>query len=239
MTENVLLSINKLRRQIPRHVTLVAVSKTYPPEIIMEAYRAGQRVFGENRAMEMIEKQAVLPNDIEWHLIGHLQSNKIKYIAPFVKVIHSVDSLKLLINIDKEAQKHHRTIDCLLQFHIGEELTKFGMDTTEAEALLDAAEYKTLTNIRITGVMGMATFTNDQQQIRAEFQRLRAVFQHLKSRYFTNCSHFKEISMGMSDDYPVAIEEGATIVRIGSAIFGRRKNDHLIPLHADDADLTG
>ena len=215
-------SINKLRRQIPQHVTLVAVSKTYPPDIIMEAYRAGQRVFGENRVMEMIEKHAVLPNDIEWHLIGHLQSNKVKYIASFVKLIHSVDSLKLLINIDKEAQKHHRIIDCLLQFHIGEETTKFGMDTTEAEALLNAAEYKTLKNTRIIGVMGMATFTDDQQQIRAEFQRLHAVFQHLKSQYFPDCPHFKEISMGMSDDYLVAIEEGATIVRIGSAIFGGR-----------------
>jgi len=215
-------NLTELRRQIPQHVTLVAVSKTYPPETIMDAYRAGQRVFGENKVQEMVEKQSVLPNDIEWHLIGHLQSNKIKYIAPFVKVIHSVDSLKLLINIDKEAQKHHRIIDCLLQFHIGEETTKFGMETVEAEALLNTDEYKTLKNTRITGVMGMATFTDDRQQIRAEFQRLHAVFQDLKSRYFADCPHFKEISMGMSDDYPVAIEEGATIVRIGSAIFGRR-----------------
>jgi pyridoxal phosphate enzyme (YggS family) len=163
-----------------------------------------------------------MPNDIEWHLIGHLQSNKIKHIAPFVKLIHSVDSLKLLINIDKEAQKHHRIIDCLLQFHIGEELTKFGMDTTEAEALFNAVEYKTLKNIRITGVMGMATFTDNQQQIRTEFQRLYAIFQHLKSRHFSDCPYFKEVSMGMSDDYPIAIEEGSTIVRVGSAIFGKR-----------------
>lgn len=222
MDSQILHNLTETRKQIPSHVTLVAVSKTYPPEIIMEAYRAGQRVFGENRPLEMAEKQGVLPHDIEWHFIGHLQSNKVKYIAPFVKLIHSIDSLKLLINIDKEAEKNHRIIDCLLQFHIGEEATKFGMDTAEAEALFNDNEYKNLKHIRITGVMGMATFTDNQQQIRTEFQRLYAIFHHLKTQYFPDCPFFKEVSMGMSDDYPIAIEEGATIVRVGSAIFGRR-----------------
>ena len=222
MDDQLLQNLVELRKHIPQHVTLVAVSKTYPPKIIMEVYQAGQRIFGENRVQEMIEKQPVLPNDIEWHLIGHLQSNKVKYIAPFVKLIHSIDSFKLLINTDKEAQKNHRIIDCLLQFHIGEEETKFGMDTTEAEAMLNAVEYKNLKHVRITGVMGMATFTDNQQQIRTEFQRLHAIFQHLKFKYFSTLPYFKDISMGMSDDYPIAIEEGATIVRVGSAIFGRR-----------------
>ena len=222
MDDRILQNLVELRKHIPQHVTLVAVSKTYPPKIVMEAYQAGQRIFGENRVQEMIEKQPVLPNDIEWHLIGHLQSNKVKYIAPFVKLIHSMDSFKLLINIDKEAQKNHRIIDCLLQFHIGEEETKFGMDATEAEAMLNTAEYKNLKHVRITGVMGMATFTDNQQQIRAEFQRLHGIFQHLKSKYFSTLPYFKDISMGMSDDYLIAIEEGATIVRVGSAIFGKR-----------------
>ena len=215
-------NLAELRRKIPPHVTLVSVSKTYPPTTIMEAYHAGQRVFGENRIQELAQKQPLLPADIEWHYIGHLQSNKVKYIAPFIKLIHSIDSLKLLINTDKEAQKNNRIIDCLLQFHIGEETTKFGMDAAEVEALLNAAEYKNLNHIRIVGVMGMATFTDNQQQIRAEFQRLHAIFQRLKSQYFSALPYFKEISMGMSDDYPIAIEEGATIVRIGSAIFGKR-----------------
>ena len=222
MNNSISHNISELRKQIPQHVTLVAVSKTYLAETIMEAYRAGQRVFGENRPLELSEKQSVMPNDIDWHFIGHLQSNKIKYIAPFVKLIHSIDSLKLLINIDNEAEKHNRIIDCLLQFHIGEESTKFGMDVAEAETLLNAAEYKNLQHVRLTGVMGMATFTDNQQQIRAEFQRLYAIFQRLKSEYFADCPSFKEISMGMSDDYLIAIEEGATIVRVGSAIFGRR-----------------
>jgi len=222
MENTIIDNLKELRKNIPQHVTLVAVSKTYPPEIIMEAYQAGQRAFGENRVQELIEKQAVLPKDIEWHLIGHLQSNKIKFIAPFIKLIHSIDSLKLLINTDKEAKKNNRIIDCLLQFHIGEELTKFGLDIQKAETLLKSTEYQTLKNIRIVGVMGMATFTDNQQQIRAEFQHLHTIFQHLKSKYFTDCPFFKEISMGMSDDYPIAIEEGSTIVRIGSAIFGQR-----------------
>jgi len=222
MENPIINNLKELRKHIPQHVTLVAVSKTYPPEIIMEAYRAGQRIFGENRVQELIEKQVVLPKDIEWHLIGHLQSNKIKFIAPFIKLIHSIDSLKLLINIDKEAKKNNRIIDCLLQFHIGEELTKFGLDIKEAEILLNSPEYQTLKNIRIVGVMGMATFTDNQQQVRAEFQHLHTIFQHLKSKYFTDSLFFKEISMGMSDDYSIAIEEGSTIVRIGSAIFGQR-----------------
>jgi pyridoxal phosphate enzyme (YggS family) len=228
MNNQIIHNLTELRKHIPQHVTLVAVSKTCSPEIIMEAHRAGQRVFGENRVQELIQKQAILPNDTEWHLIGHLQNNKIKHIAPFVKLIHSIDSLKLLININKEAKKNNRVIDCLLQFHIGEESTKFGMDTVEAEAILNDTEYKTLQYIRITGVMGMATFTDNQQQIRAEFQHLNNIFQHLKLKYFADYPCFKEISMGMSEDYPVAIEEGATIIRVGSAIFGKRRD--LLPI---------
>jgi len=222
MDNQILHNFTEIRRQIPPHVTLVAVSKTYPPQTIMEAYATGQRIFGENRVHELAQKQAVMPSDIEWHLIGHLQNNKVKYIAPFVKLIHSVDSFKLLITIDKEAQKNHRVIDCLLQFHIGEEVTKSGMDIAEAEALLNTVEYKNLRHIRITGVMGMATFTDNQQQIRTEFQHLHAIFHHLKSHFFSALPYFKDISMGMSDDYPIAIEEGATIVRVGSRIFGKR-----------------
>jgi pyridoxal phosphate enzyme (YggS family) len=223
MNTEISQNLTELRKHIPKHVTLVAVSKTYPPEILMKAYQAGQRIFGENKVQELFQKQSVMPNDIEWHLIGHLQSNKVKYIAPFVKLIHSIDSLKLLINTNKEALKNNRMIDCLLQFHIGAEVTKFGLNLQEAEALLNAPEYKSLKNTRITGVMGMATFTDNQQQIRTEFQQLHDIFHHLKTKYFSDRQHFKEISMGMSDDYHIAIEEGATIVRIGSVIFGRRE----------------
>lgn len=215
-------NLENIRKTISENVTLVAVSKTYPADIVRAAYDAGQRVFGENKAQELSAKQPLLPADVEWHFIGHLQSNKIKYIAPFVKLIHSVDSFKLLQAIDKEAVKVGRVIDCLLQFHIAEEESKFGLDVEEAIDLLQSNEYLTLKNIRLTGVMGMATFTEDTARVRKEFIRLRQIFERLKNDFFPNDAHFKEISMGMSDDYPVAIEEGSTIVRIGSAIFGRR-----------------
>jgi len=205
-----------------RNVTLVAVSKTHPPDRIAELYQQGQRVFGENKVQELAAKYEVLPKDIEWHLIGHLQTNKVKLIAPFVKMIHSVDSLRLLQEIDKQAQKAGRIIDCLLQFHIAEEETKFGLDEQEARNLLESPEYRALTAIRICGVMGMASFTEDVSRVRAEFRHLRHIFQQLKTGYFADAPWFKEISMGMSGDWSLAVEEGSTMVRIGSLLFGER-----------------
>lgn len=204
------------------HVKLVAVSKTHPPERILEVYREGQRIFGENRVQEMLLKQAALPQDIEWHLIGHLQTNKVKMIAPFVQMIHSVDSLALLQEIDKQALKSGRVIDCLLQFHIAAETTKFGFSEPEVEEILRNPDYKSLQNVRICGVMGMATFTDDQNQVRQEFKTLKAIFDRLKKRFFADIPWFKEISMGMSGDWQIAVEEGSTMVRIGSLIFGAR-----------------
>ena len=202
--------------------TLVAVSKTHPPERIMELYRQGQRIFGENRVQEMLEKQAALPNDIEWHLIGHLQTNKVKYIAPFVRMIQSVDSLRLLLEIDKQAAKNERVIDCLLQFHIAEEETKFGLDESEARELLSDPAFTQMKHVRICGVMGMATFTDDRDAVRREFRHLHSIFNHVKRDFFPNAPFFKEISMGMSGDWQAAVEEGSTMVRIGSLIFGDR-----------------
>jgi len=207
---------------LPEQVTLVAVSKTKPVETLLEAYKAGQRHFGENKVQEMNEKQEVLPADIHWHLIGHLQSNKVKFIAPYVHLIHSVDSLKLLQEIDKQAKKNQRIIDCLLQFHIAEEETKFGLSLQEAEALISSQACAELNNVRIVGIMGMATFTEDQQQIRKEFRQLKQYFEHIKTNYFASFPYFKEISMGMSSDYAIAIEEGSTLIRVGSSIFGGR-----------------
>jgi len=207
---------------LPEQVTLVAVSKTKPVETLLEAYKAGQRHFGENKVQEMNEKQEVLPADIHWHLIGHLQSNKVKFIAPYVHLIHSVDSLKLLQEIDKQAKKNQRIIDCLLQFHIAEEETKFGLSLQEAEALISSQACAELNNVRIVGIMGMATFTEDQQQIRKEFRQLKQYFEHIKTNYFASFPYFKEISMGMSSDYSIAIEEGSTLIRVGSSIFGER-----------------
>ncbi len=205
-----------------KNVTLVAVSKTHPPERIMNIYRQGQRIFGENRAQEMLEKHATLPADIGWHLIGHLQTNKVKYIAPFVRMIQSVDSLKLLQEIDKQAAKVNRVIDCLLQFYIAAEDTKFGLDEPEARALLSGETFRNLKNIRVCGVMGMATFTDDEAQIRAEFRHLKSIFDQLKTEFFAEKPEFREISMGMSGDWRIAVEEGSTMVRIGSLIFGER-----------------
>lgn len=203
-------------------VTLVAVSKTKPIEAIQQMYDQGQHVFGENRVQELEEKYVALPKDIQWHLIGHLQKNKVKYIAPFVSMIHSVDSLELLEIINKEAVKADRIISVLLQFYIAKEDTKFGLSEAEGFALLDQLLEKPLTNIKICGVMGMASFSDDKALVRSEFQNLKNIFNHLKNKYFAVDDAFKEVSMGMSGDYELAIEEGSTMVRIGSALFGSR-----------------
>ena len=215
--------LNKVYEQLkPKRVTLVAVSKTKPNEAILEMYNEGQRVFGENKVQELTAKYEALPKDIQWHAIGHLQTNKVKYIAPFVSVIHSIDSLKLLKEVNKRAKQNDRTIDCLLQMHIAEEDTKFGLNKEEVVAMLESDSFKQFENVRIVGVMGMATFTDNEQQVRQEFKNLKAIFDNLKATYFTNQASFKEISMGMSGDYELAIEEGSTMVRIGSLLFGER-----------------
>lgn len=211
-----------IRSSLPATTALIAVSKTHPIERIMEAYEAGQRDFGENKVQELVEKYEALPKDIRWHMIGHLQSNKVKYIAPFVHLIHGVDSFNLLKEINKQGQKNGRRISCLLQFHIAQEDTKFGLSLEEAEAFLAGPEFSLLDHVRICGVMGMATFTENTTQIRQEFQNLHAIYQQLQSSYFSSNSEFKEISMGMSDDYPIAMEEGSTLIRVGSKIFGAR-----------------
>lgn len=214
--------LKEIRSSIPPSVELIAVSKTKPVEAIQEAYAAGQRHFGENKVQELVDKQTQLPADINWHLIGHLQSNKVKYIAPFVHLIHAVDSLKLLQEIDKEAQKNKRIISCLLQVHIAEEEHKFGLDVEELKEILESNAFVELQHVRICGLMGMATFTDSEEQIRGEFQNLYNTFQVIKSHYFKFNPDFKEISMGMSGDYEIAIEEGSTMIRVGSKIFGGR-----------------
>ena len=215
--------LDKIQNELQTtNTTLVAVSKTKPNEAIMNLYAQGQRIFGENRVQELVEKYEALPKDIEWHLIGHLQTNKVKYIAPFVQMIHSADSLKLLKEINKQAAKHERTIDCLLQMHIADEMTKFGMNESEVVDLLNSMEFKNMQNVRITGVMGMATFTNNEVQVRNEFRQLTSIFNQLKRDFFVDDEAFKEISMGMSGDYQIAVEEGSTMVRIGSLLFGAR-----------------
>ena len=215
-------NLNKVRATVAQGVRLIAVSKTKPVEDLQEAYAAGQRLFGENKALEMRDKHAVLPEDIEWHFIGHLQTNKIKYIVRYVSLIHSIDSLALLQAVDKEAAKCDRVVDCLLQFHIATEETKFGLDMAEAEALLQSPEYAAMKHVRIVGVMGMATNTDDRELIRSEFRTLRNYRDMLAERYFAGHEEFREISMGMSGDYDIAMEEGSTLVRVGSAIFGAR-----------------
>ena len=222
-------NLAKVRSTLSDGVRLVAVSKTKPVEMLQEAYDAGQRLFGENKALEMRDKHAVLPQDIEWHFIGHLQTNKIKYIAEYVSLIHSIDSLHLLEAVDKEAEKHDRVIDCLLQFHIATEETKFGLDMGEAEALLESAEFAAMQHIRIVGVMGMATNTDNFDLVRQEFRTLHGYFEQLKAKYFVGHEEFKEVSMGMSHDYQIAMDEGATLVRIGSTIFGAR--DYGVPVN--------
>ncbi len=219
-------NIAAIKNQLPEKVRLVAVSKTKPVEDILAAYHAGQRIFGENKIQEMVKKQELLPKDIEWHFIGHPQTNKIKYIAPFVSLIHGVDSLKLLKVIDSEAKKNNRKIACLLQLHIATEETKFGFNTEEVFEVLESPEFLNLENIVVCGVMGMATFTEDIDRVRNEFRNLKTIFDSLKMKYFQDKPEFCEISMGMSDDYRIAVEEGSTIVRIGSKIFGERIYQH-------------
>lgn len=216
-------NINQLRQQLPAHVKLVAVSKTMPVDNIMEVYNSGQRCFGENRVKELLEKEKQLPGDIEWHLIGHLQTNKVKHIVPFIQMIHSVDSFKLLDTINREAAKLHKTINCLLQIHIAREDTKFGFSFEEIVNMIESESFKAHDNVNICGLMGMATYTTDITQIRQEFKSLSVFFSVLKNKYFSESSAFAELSMGMSDDYKIAIEEGSTLVRIGSLIFGARR----------------
>ena len=205
-----------------KDVKLVAVSKYHPVEMLQEAYDAGQRIFGESHVQELDAKQKVLPTDIEWHFIGHLQTNKVKYIAPYVTLIHAVDTLKLLKEINKQAEKAGRAIDCLLQVHVAKEETKFGFLPDELREMLEGSEWKELKNVRIRGLMCMATNTDDESLIHSEFHEVKELFDELKARHFQSGSTFSELSMGMSDDYKIAIEEGSTMIRVGSLIFGAR-----------------
>ncbi len=207
---------------MPPQTQLIAVSKTKPIEDLRQAYEAGQRLFGENKALEMRDKHEALPKDILWHFIGHLQTNKVKYIVPFVAMIHSVDSLKVLKEINKEAVKCGRVVDCLLQLDIAHEDTKFGLDSQEIDALLSSQEFADMSNVRICGLMGIGSITDDKEQTRKEFAFLAQRFRQIKERFFANSESFCELSMGMSEDYQIAISEGSTMVRIGSSIFGLR-----------------
>ncbi len=211
-----------IKSSLPENVTLVAVSKTKPISDLMEAYDAGQRIFGENKIQEMAEKWEQMPKDIQWHMIGHVQTNKVKFMAQFVSLIHGVDSLKLLEEINKQAQKNNRIIDCLLQIHIAEEETKFGLNEEELNEILSSVAFKEMKNIRIVGLMGMATFTDNQNQIKKEFIHLKSIFNYLVTHPKTQNLEPKTLSMGMSGDYQLAIKCGSTMVRIGSSIFGGR-----------------
>src|SRR5690606_4396087 len=211
-------NLQNIKNNLPENTTLIAVSKTKSIEEIMEAYDAGQRVFGENKVQELVGKQEKLPEDIQWHMIGHLQRNKVKYIAPFVSLIHAVDSVKLLKEINKHGKKHQRKIDCLLPIKIAEEESKFGSDIAAAEKILNSEEVKSMEQVTINGLMGMATFTDDTNQIRKEFGYLKKEFDRLSASY----SCLKILSMGMSGDYQIALEQGSNMIRIGSAIFGER-----------------
>jgi PLP dependent protein len=216
-------NILTLKNQIPSSVRLVAVSKTKSVSDILEAYETGHRIFGENRVQELLLKKDLLPVDVEWHLIGHLQSNKVKLIVPFISMIHSVDSFKLLKTINAESMKVSRVIDCLLQFHIAREETKFGFSMDEVTAMIESPDFRQIGSVRLCGVMGMATFTDNRKQIREEFSYLSDCFKMLKEQFFQEMTSFREISMGMSGDFKVAIEEGSTIIRIGSKVFGEIK----------------
>lgn len=215
--------LENIKSEITNEVTLVAVSKKKSNDVIIEAYEAGQRIFGENRVQELTDKYEALPKDIEWHMIGHLQTNKVKYIVPFVALIHGVHKFKLLKEINKQAKKVDRIIDVLIQFHIAQEDSKFGFDFDEAKEMLESDQIHTLENINFRGVMGMATFTDNEEQVRDEFRTLNNYFQVFKSNFFKFNEDFNIISMGMSGDYKIAIEEGSNMVRVGSAIFGERK----------------
>ena len=214
--------LDQFSKQIPREVTLVAVSKTNPQELLMEAYASGQRIFGENKVQELVDKHEKLPKDIQWHFIGHLQRNKVKYLAPFVDLIHRVESLRLLKEVNKQGIKNNRIINVLLQFHIANEDSKFGLSIEECIQLLKSEEYLVMQNVKIQGVMGMATFTKDPEQVRSEFKSLKTIYDELKSSSLSSEDGFSIISMGMSGDYEIAIEEGSNMIRIGSTIFGAR-----------------
>ena len=216
-------NITFLRRQLPSSVKLIAVSKTMPVSYILTAYNCGQRSFGENRVQELLNKKDLLPGDIEWHLIGHLQSNKVKYVVPFISMIQSVDSFRLLKTINAEASRINRIVDCLLQIHIASEETKFGFSMKELVEMVESNEFTEINHVRTCGVMGMATFTSSTERILNEFRYLADCFNVLKTRYFYKSPHFREISMGMSGDFKIAVTEGSTMVRIGSLIFGERK----------------
>lgn len=220
---NIEENLHKLTSELPESVRLVAVSKFHPVEAIQEAYNAGQRIFGESHVQELVAKQAVLPNDIEWHFIGHLQTNKVKYIVPFVSLIHAVDTVKLLHEINKQAEKVGRKVCCLLQIHIAQEETKFGFTPEELNDVLATSDWKSLEYVQISGLMCMATNTDDVDQIKKEFHLANTIFNDVKNTYFSDDPHFNELSMGMSDDYPIAIPEGSTLVRIGTRIFGERE----------------
>lgn len=215
-------NIKAILAELSGSCQLIAVSKTQPIERLQEAYDAGQRIFGENKAQELASKFASLPKDIEWHMIGHLQTNKVKYIAPFVALIHSIDSIKLLEEVDKQAKKVNRKISCLLQVHIAKEETKFGFDSHEVKELISSDVLKNFSHVEIKGLMGMATFTEDQQQIRNEFALINNLFKTLKAQVLPYNVEMKELSIGMSSDYKIALEEGSTLVRVGTAIFGSR-----------------
>lgn len=215
-------NLKNILNTIPSGTKLVAVSKFHPVENILEAYNAGQKLFGESRIQELVEKYPLLPNDIQWHFIGHLQTNKIKYIAPFVSLIHGVDTFKLLREIDKEGKKINRVIPCLLQLHIAEEDSKFGFEASEIMDFFKSGEWIDLKNVKIKGLMGMATFIDNHDQIQKEFREINDLYKEIKKTWFPSDSSFCELSMGMSDDYIIAINEGSTLVRIGSAIFGSR-----------------
>ncbi|NDW19471.1 YggS family pyridoxal phosphate-dependent enzyme [Dysgonomonas sp. 216] len=215
-------NLNNIKSSLPDEVKLVAVSKFHPVQSVMEAYNAGQRIFGESRMQEVNVKQAQLPEDIEWHFIGHLQTNKVKAIIPYIHTIQSVDSWRLLSEIGKQASAVNRHVNCLLEIHIAEEESKFGLTLDTCSEMLEQNNWQALTHVHITGVMGMATYTDDFNRVRDEFKKLKFIFNELKNRYFSKNEYFSEISMGMSHDYPIAIEEGSTMVRVGSAIFGER-----------------
>ncbi len=220
---SILRNIQQIRNHIPANVKLVCVSKFHPESAVLEAYEAGERIFGESRVQELLDKQPNLPADIHWHFIGHLQTNKIKYIVPFVDLIHGVDSLKVLKEIDKQAENAGRVVSCLLQVHIAQEETKFGFSAGELAEMLESDEFREMKNVVISGLMGMATLTDNSSQIRQEFRKLKVLRDEIKQLYFTLNNSFTELSMGMSDDYLIAIEEGSTMIRIGTSIFGVRE----------------
>lgn len=228
MTNNIAENIQKICGELPEGVKLVAVSKFHPVEALQEAYNAGQRIFGESRAQEIQMKHGLMPTDVQWHFIGHLQTNKVRALVPYVSLIHSVDSVKLLKCIDDEARRIDRTVDVLLQLHVAKETTKFGLTPEECVEIAESGQIAEMKNVKVCGVMGMATNTDDMDEVRREFKTIRNTFDTMKTRFFADADYFCEVSMGMSDDYEIAIEEGTTLVRIGTSIFGQRNIDVII-----------